>query len=107
MPASSAAAWVQSATVPAVTTIRTGIPWASTAGCGFVSAPFSAADGLIAAPGANAVLVYLDLTGVNHQPLKVRVVNQGCLQFGPDALIAPADKAAAVDTGALLVADYG
>ena len=35
------------------------------------------------------MLVYFDLTGVNHHQLQIRRVNQGGQQFRPDALLTP------------------
>lgn len=38
--------------------------------------------------------VYLDVAGVDHQPFKVRLIHELLQQPLPDALVAPAAKAA-------------
>ena len=96
IPSPRAAAGVQSATVPAVTAIRTGIPCASTAGCSFVFSPLYAADGLIAAPGASAVLVYFDGRGAEPgYSALTRPLSGGC---GPARPVGGAGEPALVDS---------
>ena len=58
------------------------------------SAPFCAAYGLIASPCSSPMGMNLDVAGVYHQPLKVRIVNYRIQQLLPDTPVAPATKAA-------------
>ena len=46
-----------------------------------------------AAPGSGTVGMGLDIAGVNHQPLKIRVINHRLQQSGPHAPIPPAAEA--------------
>ena len=48
-----------------------------------VQPPFCAGDGLAPAPGAGAVRMGLDVAGVNHQPLEIRVIQHRFQQPGP------------------------
>ena len=94
VPSSNASAWVQSATVPAVASIRTDIPWASTAKRSLVvSPPFGAAHRLIASYRPCVMLMRLDIAGVNHQPLQVGVVGQGVQESLPCAVFLPIAEA--------------
>jgi len=38
--------------------------------------------------------VNLAVTGINHQPFIIRIINQDFQQFFPDTLVTPANKAA-------------
>ena len=60
------------------------------------SAPFGLPDGLIAAHRARAVLMHLDRAGVNHQPLKARVIGYDGQQLSPFAAFLPASERCAV-----------
>ena len=57
------------------------------------SAPFCTSDGLIASAGPSPMGMNLDVAGVDHQPLKVRIVDNRIQQLFPDAPIPPAAKA--------------
>ena len=56
------------------------------------SAPFCAGHGLIAATSPNPVGMHLDVAGVDHQPLKVGIVNHRLQKLGPDVSVPPAAK---------------
>ena len=58
------------------------------------SAPFSAGHGLVAPMPPSPVGMHLDVAGVYHQLLKVRVINDVVQEAGPDAPVPPAAKAA-------------
>ena len=58
------------------------------------SAPFCEADGLIAPTGPSPMRMNFDVAGIDHQPLKVWVVDDGIQQLGPDTPVPPAAKAA-------------
>ena len=49
---------------------------------------------MIAALGACRVRMHFTMTGVDHQPFVIRLVDQTLKKFLPDARIAPSDKAA-------------
>ena len=89
-----AIACVQSAVVPCVMKALSGMPCASTARCSFVLAPFCAAHGLIAALCARSMRVHLAMTGINHQPLIARLVNQHFKKLFPYSVVSPPNKAA-------------
>ena len=57
------------------------------------SAPFCAAYGLIASPCSSPVGMNLDVAGVYHQPLKVRIVDDRIQQLLPDTPVPPATEA--------------
>ncbi len=84
--------------MPPVTASLTGSPPGvhreSTARCSLLFSPFCAGDGLAPAPGAGAVRMGLDVAGVNHQPLEIRVIQHRFQQPGPLAPVPPAAEAA-------------
>ena len=92
MPSSSAAAWVQSATVPAVIRKLPDIPWAATAQCSLVfGPPFSAANGLIAAHRARAVLMRFDESSIHHKDVRFQVCGRaGEPAIAEHAILTPA-----------------
>ena len=57
------------------------------------SAPFCPPYGMIAAHCPCAVLMRLDIAGVNHQPLKVAIIGHGGQQLAPLAALLPASEA--------------
>ena len=57
------------------------------------SAPFCAAHSLIASAGPSSVRMHLDVAGVDHQPLKVRVIDDRIQKLFPYTSIPPATKA--------------
>jgi len=57
------------------------------------SAPFCTSYGLVASPGSSPMGMNLDVAGVDHQPLKIRIVDDGVQQPLPDAPIPPATEA--------------
>ena len=63
-------------------------------------APSGPANGLIAGQSTRAVLMHLDMTGINHQPLKVRVIGHGSHQLGPLAVFCQRPKRCAVVSSA-------
>ena len=88
-PSINRAATVQSAVVPEVIKNRTGIPCASTAKCILVLSPLCTTHCLIPTPCSSGIRMYLDMTGVDHQPLKVSVVHRGLQNLFPDSLVTP------------------
>ena len=56
-------------------------------------APFCTSYGLIASPRPSPMGMNLDVAGIDHQPLKVWVVDNRVQQLVPDASIPPATKA--------------
>ena len=65
-----------------------------TPGAACCSASFGAPNGLITAHRARAVLIHLDMTGINHQPLKARVIGHRSQQFAPPVVLPPTPIAA-------------
>ena len=47
---------------------------------------------MVAAPGSGGMRVNFAVTGVNHQPFKVRLINQYFEEALPYSLIAPTDE---------------
>ena len=92
MPSIRGKAWEQSANVPSVTASLTGIPWESTARCSLLFSPLLC--GQWTDFRAGAVGMGLDIAGVYHQPLEIRVINHRLQQSGPHAPVPPAAEAA-------------
>ena len=80
--------------MPSVTVSLTGIPWASTARCSLLFSPFCADNGLTPTPGPGTVGMGFDIAGVDHQPFKVRVVNDRVQQLLPHSPVPPTAETA-------------
>ena len=93
MPSIKAMACVQSAVVPAVTATLTGIPCASTARCILLLCPFLCGPCPSCPLGSRCVGVDFAMAGINHQPFKIRIINQHFKEFFPYSLVSPTNKA--------------
>ena len=70
-----------------------GNPWPGAVCC---SAPLSAAYRLVATMGPSSIGVELDVAGVNHPPLEVRLINEGIKKVFPYPTVPPAAEATMV-----------
>ena len=94
-PSIGAIARAQSAVAPRVTKALTGMPCASAARCDFVLSPLCVAHVPVASSRARRMWVNPAMTGVDHQPCGVRLVNRNFRRPLPHAIIAPAGEASA------------
>ena len=85
---------LQSARVPSVTIIRTGIPCASTARCIFELSPLLCAPCLGYPFCSCPVLMDFNIGSVNHQPFKIRFINKDFKKLFPKPIVPSSAKSA-------------
>gem|GEM_PF-4491386 len=93
-PSIRADSWLQPAVVPEVSRHLIAMPCASTVKLILLLSPLGEPHVLIATHLPAGMGMYLDMAGIDHQPLKIRIFYQSLLKTSPGPFITPTAKKA-------------